>query len=294
MKKNKPNPLSSHKYIYDLDMLILHDSGCSHLDLSNSFSEIDHVDKNNELCPYCERRIYIRRGATDPEYVDDYVKLYNSLDVSTDQLRIMYLDLNMATTLCINHPRRLRNKLDTIQIEYNGETWRIVRICSNKVRLFHNNYYIIDGTRRIVAGFHEQYKGRNNITFARALHVILNYDFNKHSPELINKMEQISKRKRRDSGILLPVVRESFLNKLKKSINVLFSENAPIFPLQPVSRVGYPPDRSICFYSWIDTKGNLRLSAGMYIEENGTFMARFKQQSLLVKEYQVVAWVEWI
>lgn len=158
------------KYVYSFGEGIIHDKRCKKIDkmkeskLSCGDEYLFYLDP----CPDCEAQTYIRFGAKDPEEMNAYMKFFEKVEITTRQIREIYIGNHMQTRLQPNG----------LVIWHREDAWRLVIARGNRVKLYHNNYRIKkDGTREFIPGYHIQGKPDATYHITSALKIILNYRF---------------------------------------------------------------------------------------------------------------------
>ena len=132
-------------------------------------------DADRPQCPDCALAAYLRVGAKDRKNYRGYAELYKKMKTSPEDLRRMYVDRRMTTSLAHQ----------AIRVEYGADAWQISPEGDRGiVALWHNNYRTLsDGSRDFTGGFHRQFLPGGRRRFSDALDVIELYVYAEYHTE---------------------------------------------------------------------------------------------------------------
>lgn len=168
------------KYYFSANGGYVHDKECENvMQIPVSlFGASETIPENKDLCPKCKRKILLRM-ACDPyvKQIPGCDRLLRKVNISTSKLENLVMKENMK----FNY-----KSVGEFYIKCNEDSWMIDASDIDNIKLFHNNYSIIDDTHRsIESGYHNQrMDGR---TLSSMLSYISSYSWEKH---LENKKKQ--------------------------------------------------------------------------------------------------------
>ncbi len=289
------------KYLYSKQANVIHDKYCAcakyipdeELKWSEEFlSEL-------KPCFDCMIQAYVTAGAKDPKEIDKYLAFFEKTQLTTDQIRNIYVENRMKT----------RISMDAMTVWHKDDTWRIK--CLPKkghVQLYHNNYAVRKkGVREFTQGFHVQSPACSDTNIGYALSVIKNYEYKPEEYALHNsKVNPIEKKKAKQkqvekmerSSVSLEELlgekseEQTLWQKMKDYVLGLFRKKNffEMNDFQLVSEEGYPKNQTICIYVWKDKNEKLSWQTGIYNQKLKHFSVRYGATVYAINQDKVIAW----
>lgn len=289
------------KYLYSKQENIIHDKHCMCAKCIPDEEMLWSEEYLSELtpCSDCMIRAYVVVGAKDPKEVDKYLAFFEKSQMSTGQIRNIYVELGMKT----------RISMDAMTIWYKEDAWRIKNLPKKgHVQLYHNNYAIRKrGVREFTQGFHVQSPACSDTNIDYALNIIKNYEYKpeeyalhkgKVNPSEKKKAKQYKVEKMEIDAVPLEDIlgekkeEPSIWQKLKSHIKELLKKKTffELNDFQLVSEHGYPKNQTVCIYIWRDKNGNLFWQTGLYNQKMKHFSIRYGVAVYSIKQEKVIAW----
>lgn len=161
------------KFYFSTDGGYVHDKNCEKVMqiCIESFDASDMLPDNRELCPLCKRKILLRMAC------DPYVKQIPNCDWLLKKVNVS--NSKLEKIVMIHNMKFNYQSASEFYIKCNEDSWMIDASNLNNIRLFHNNYSVIDDTRRsIESGYHNQ--KMDGHSFNSMLNYISDYSWEKH------------------------------------------------------------------------------------------------------------------
>lgn len=174
MKRSSAMDNKKMVYAYSAADSKVHDKACPLVkQISNQdFRASEEVPEGRWLCLHCRMMMVIRRGCGDDfKHCDWYQRFFKKGGVREEAVESL-VDRFHANI-------RMEDR-DTLLVKRGEEQWKIVLNGEKKVTLLHNNYAMLNETERyIYGGFHNQVPV-GDLTMARAMKYIEDYNWEGH------------------------------------------------------------------------------------------------------------------
>lgn len=172
-------------YFYGSNSRYFHDKDCVDVkEIMPEEFEASEEMPDKEICPKCQRRIYIRKACyPNTKQIGLCDKILRDQGVSLRKIKHCVMDAGMKF-----HATSLEEML----VEGAEDRWIIKGLSHKYPKLWHNNYVKTDPEERyITEGFHKQ--KIENKSFSQLLTYIENYSFEKHLKSERQAAEQVVK-----------------------------------------------------------------------------------------------------
>ncbi len=183
-----------NRFLYNPRTNTIHDRQCTRVD-AFSAGEVEvsgelmpEYIRGKHFCPQCAQKAAVRNGIRNRyRYSQDQMALcmqfFCTAGAAAEDLIKLFIR-NTGSIILIS--------MDCMEIEFNGEKWRLV-LTDGVLSLLHNNYTVHeDYSRSFVRGFHVQCR---NVPFHMIARTICGYSFKFHEAEYKAAAEKVRSEK---------------------------------------------------------------------------------------------------
>lgn len=173
-KRHRDSLMASRKMRYVLSHTgKIHDRDCPYVAQipDEAFDMCEDYPNGRYVCFVCYRKALVRRGLAldQTKYIDAAMRVFHEVGATNSDLNMLFLEHNAQI---------YRIEANSVYLKVNEDCW-IVETATNRCRLYHNNYQLLDDCQRLMeADFHLQVD--RVIAFRNALITMCQYTWEGH------------------------------------------------------------------------------------------------------------------